>query len=73
MKPDLNKLFPNRQALIEASGIERTEEEAFIPMACILTAPASVLDQTLPGWRLIETLADAAARSAETDEMLQVS
>ena len=64
----LDEIFPDRRALIAASGIERSEDEAFIPWACILNASAQALDAVIPGWRVIETVQAVPSALLETDE-----
>jgi hypothetical protein len=47
------------------------DQADFIPWDCLLSATASVLDQIIPGWRVIETLAPVPTEVLETGEALQ--
>jgi hypothetical protein len=65
---ELNALFPDRAALIAASGIKRCEGEAFIPWACVLSAPAAALDAAITTWRAIEDVQPLPSANVTDDD-----
>jgi hypothetical protein len=51
----LDQIFPERSALIAASGIERDPDDTFIPIDLLLNMTHEQMDAIFPSWQQVST------------------